>query len=77
MAVAHTDRIPACTARHASMEGQAILLAASLFLGCTIVEAQVQGPVAAPPPAVAVQACYRVDWPEPESPLALQDQPQP
>jgi len=76
--MAPIDRIPACTARHASMEGQAVLLAASLFLGCTIVEAQVQGPAAAAPlPAAAIKACYRADWPEPESPLALQDQLRP
>ena len=67
----HPDRIPPCTARHASMEGQAVLLAASLFLGCTIVEAQVQGPGYAT--AATVQACQRADWSEPEPPQALQD----
>jgi hypothetical protein len=65
--------IPACTARHASMEGQAVLLAASLFLGCTIVEAQVHGPTVAP--LATVQACHRADWSEPFPPLALHELP--
>jgi len=67
-----TNPIPTCTARHAGMEGQAVLLAASLFLGATIVEAQVKVPGAAAPHAP--KTCQRADWRGPALLLALRDQ---